>query len=131
MSDALHLLDASALLALILDEPGADVVHRVLPGARVSCVNVAEVVSKLQDYNVPEEVIRRSLDELDLTVVPFDLDQALRAGLLRSVTKRKGLSLGHRSCLAAAHQIGAIAVTSDSGWLEIAEEAGVEVLPIR
>jgi PIN domain nuclease of toxin-antitoxin system len=93
-------------------------------------VNVAEVVSKLQDYNVPEEVIRRSLDE-DLTVVPFDLDQALRAGLLRSVTKRKGLSLGHRSCLAAAHQIGAIAVTSDSGWLEIAEEAGVEVLPIR
>lgn len=131
MSEAIHLLDASALLALMLDEPGADVVHQVLPGARVSCVNVAEVVSKLQDYNVPEHVILRSLDELDLSVVPFDFPQAVGAGLLRAVTKRKGLSLGDRACLATAHQIGAVAVTSDNGWLEIAEEAGVEVLSIR
>lgn len=131
MSDAIYLLDASALLALMLGERGADVVHGVLPGARVSTVNIAEVVSKLQEYGVPEDIIRRSLTELDLTVVPFELDQAHRAGLLRAITKRKGLSLGDRSCLAAAHHVGAIAVTGDTDWLEIADEAGVEVLAIR
>lgn len=131
VSDASYLLDASALLALMLGERGADVVHGVLPGARVSAVNIAEVVSKLQEYSVPEDVIRRSLDELDLTIVPFDLDQAHRAGLLRTVTKRKGLSLGDRCCLAAADHIGATAVTADTEWLEVADEAGVEVLAIR
>lgn len=131
MSDMIYILDASALLALMLGEVGADRVHEVLPGARVSTVNLAEVVSKLQDYSVPEDVIRRSLDELDLVEVPFDLEQAHRAGLLRAATKRKGLSLGDRACLAAARQIGATAVTSDIDWLEIAQDAEVEVMAIR
>lgn len=131
MSNTIYILDASALLALMLDEVGADRVHEVLPGARVSTVNLAEVVSKLLDYHVPEDVIRRSLDELDLLEVPFDSDQAHRAGLLRAVTKRKGLSLGDRACLATAHHIGATAVTSDIEWLEIANEAKVEVMAIR
>lgn len=131
MSDTIYLLDASALLALMLGERGADRVQEVLAGARVSTVNLAEVVSKLQDYKVPEDVIRRSLNELDLLEVPFDADQAHRAGLLRANTKRKGLSLGDRACLAAAHHIGATAVTSDIEWLEIANDAEVEVMAIR
>jgi ribonuclease VapC len=131
VSETKYILDASALLALMLGERGADKVHEVLPGAYVSTVNVAEVVSKLQDYGVPEDVIRRSLTELDLDVVQFDMDQAHHAGVLRAVTKSKGLSLGDRACLAAAHQVGAVAVTADREWLAIADQAAVVILAVR
>lgn len=52
-------LDASAVLALLQDEPGAEVVERVLPGSVLSTVNLAEVVGKLVDAGVPPSRWRR------------------------------------------------------------------------
>lgn len=130
-SDAVHMLDASALLALMLGEEGDEAVQQVLPGARVSAVNLSEVVAKLQERGVPDDVILQSLAELDLEIVPFDREQAHRAGLLRLATRSQGLSLGDRACLAAAHAADAIAVTADREWRALEHAAAVKVLAIR
>ena len=123
------MLDASALLALMLGEPGADAVHAVLSNARISAVNLSEVVAKLQERAVPVDVIADSLAELDLDVVTFDQPQALRAGLLRQATRAAGLSLGDRACLASAAAVGATAITTDRVWGDL--DLGISIKVAR
>ena len=116
MSSSAYVLDASALLAVMLDERGARYVEDRLADACIGAVNLSEVVAKLQDRGVPDDVIEESLGELDLLVVPFDAAQSLAAGKLRRETRAAGLSLGDRACLALAMSRGATAVTTDRGW---------------
>lgn len=127
VSDGAYILDASALLALLLGEAGADAVHAILPNARISAVNLSEVVAKLQERAVPEDVIADSLAELDLDVVAFDQPQAMRAGLLRQATRAAGLSLGDRACLASADTVGATAITTDRAWGDLNLGISIEV----
>jgi ribonuclease VapC len=131
VSNRLYVLDASALLALMLGEDGAAKVHDVLSEARISTVNLSEVTSKLQDKGVPQDVILQSLAELDLDIIPFGHDHATRAGLLRRVTKAAGLSLSDRACLATAASMNAVAVTADRHWSAVADAAETELLLIR
>lgn len=131
MSDAVYVLDASALLALMLGEDGANEVHAILADAHISAVNLSEVVSKLQDKGVPDDVIVQSLAELDLDILPFVHEHAIRAGLLRRETRAAGLSLGDRACLATAATIGATVVTADRHWSTIADATDTELLLIR
>lgn len=125
MNEKHYVLDASALLTVMLGEPGADAVNAVLDRARIGAVNLSEVVAKLQERGVPDDAITLSLADLDLPVVPFDQDQALRAGKLRLATRGAGLSLGDRACLALASSLGAIAVTTGQAWTKIS--IGVEI----
>ncbi|MBI2872580.1 MAG: type II toxin-antitoxin system VapC family toxin [Chloroflexi bacterium] len=106
-------LDASALLALLNAEPGAEVVAAALPQAAISAVNLSEVVAKLADAGMPEAAVREALQGLALDVVPFDTDQAYEAGLLRSSTRGVGLSLGDRACLGLARRLNVPALTAD------------------
>jgi PIN domain nuclease of toxin-antitoxin system len=99
-------LDAFALLALIQDEPGSERVAEVLDGAVISAINLAEVVSRLADRGLPGVAIRRQVERLDLGAVPVDADLAYAAGLLRPATRRLGLSLGDRVCIALAGRLG-------------------------
>jgi PIN domain nuclease of toxin-antitoxin system len=121
------MLDASALLALMQGEAGTDTVHAALPHARISAVNLSEVVAKLQERGVPDAVVQDSLAELDLAIVSFDRDQALHAGQLRTATRPLGLSLGDRACLAAAAADNAIALTTDRAWGRLDIGIAVEV----
>ena len=118
-------LGASALLAVMLEERGAEKVRDLLPGAIIGAVNLAEVVAKLQERGVPDAEIDRAIARLDLPVIPFDTAQAMVAGKLRARTKSLGLSLGDRACLALAVVRGTPAVTMDRGWsaLDIGAEA--------
>lgn len=127
MSD--YVLDASAVIAAIQNEPGVDHVRALIDRAAISAVNLAEVIAKLQDQGVEDALIDLVMAELDLAVVPFDAPQAVIAGKLRRATKAQGLSLGDRACLAAAQTTGAIAVTADRAWVEI--DTGVSVELIR
>jgi PIN domain nuclease of toxin-antitoxin system len=127
MSDGPYVLDASALLALMLGEPGATAVEAVLDRASIGAVNLSEVVAKLQERGVPDAVIDQSLADLDLADVPFDSDQALTAGKLRTATRPAGLSLGDRACLAAAQALGAVAITTDKAWATLALDVEIEV----
>ena len=122
-------LDASALLALLNDEPGADVVARTVPHGVVCAVNHSEVVAKLSGAGVPAADIVAALGGLGLEVVAFDEALSLAAGLLRTVTAHLGLSLGDRACLALAQARGLPALTADRVWLDLDLE--VEVRAIR
>lgn len=122
-------LDASALLALLLDEPGAPRVAALLPEAVISAVNLSEVVAKLAEHGMPEGAIRTAIDGLQLTVHGLDAAAAVQAGLLRPRTKALGLSLGDRACLALARALGRTAVTTERLWSSV--DVGVDVEVIR
>ena len=124
-----HVLDASAVLAIMLGERGADRIEEFLAGAMIGAVNLAEVVAKLQERGVPDAEIDRNIAELDLPVIPFDAGQAMSAGKLRTRTRGLGLSLGDRACLALAMERGLPAVTTDRGWASL--DIGVEVIVAR
>jgi ribonuclease VapC len=127
MSEQGYILDASALLALMLGEPGADRIEAALPTAQIGAVNLSEVIAKLQERGVPEAAIDESLADLDLPVVPFDAAQAIIAGKLRVVTRAAGLSLGDRACLALAAATNATALTTDRAWAAPNLNIAVEV----
>ncbi len=123
-------LDASALLALLNQEEGSELVAElVAAGAVISAVNLSEVVSKLSLVGMPESLIRESLDPLGLEVFQFDVELAYRAAALLGLTRAAGLSLGDRACLALAGQVRLPAVTADRAWGRL--ELDVEVRVIR
>jgi PIN domain nuclease of toxin-antitoxin system len=124
-----HVLDASALLAVMLEEPGAEKVREMLPGAIVGAVNLAEVVAKLQERGAPDENIDRNIARLDLSVIPFDAAHAMACGKLRAPTRGFGLSLGDRACLALAMERGLPAVTTDRAWAAL--DVGATVIVAR
>jgi ribonuclease VapC len=124
-------LDASAVLALMDAEPGQEAVAAVLPGALVSAVNLAEVVSKLAEHGMPGPQARADALALGIDVVAFDGDLALDAGALRPLTRAAGLSLGDRSCLALARSRHAAVLTTESRWEALAKVIDVDVRNIR
>ena len=123
-------LDASALLALLNEEPGAEEVEKTIPGAVIGAVNLSEVVAKLAEGGMPEAAIQAALAGLELDVVPFDGPLAYRAGLLRVSTRSLfGLSFGDRACIALGLQRGAPVLTTDRRWKELS--LGVEIRAVR
>jgi PIN domain nuclease of toxin-antitoxin system len=120
-------LDASAVLALLQDEPGGNRVLESLPGALICSVNLSEIVAKLAELGMPESDIRLALS-LGLDVVAFDEALAYSAGALRPSTRSAGLSLGDRACLALARSRALPALTTDRAWRDIDIDVEVEVI---
>ncbi|MDI9638454.1 type II toxin-antitoxin system VapC family toxin [Kamptonema cortianum] len=122
------ILDASALLALIQEEPGSDVIKPLLKNSVMSTVNVAEVLTSLQRVNMlPEE----GLDYLSLLIneiVDFDVDQAKEAADLYPKVKHKGLSLGDRACLALGMKYKAKIYTADKVWRDVHPELDIRLI---
>jgi ribonuclease VapC len=125
------ILDASALMAMLREEPGAKKVADAIADARMSVFNYAEVVSYFIHAGMDQDDIDAMLDPLPIELVPADRDLARLAGHLRGPTSDAGLSLGDRFCLALAKQSGLPAWTADKEWKRIAEAAGVEVVTVR
>ncbi|MGH2691108.1 MAG: type II toxin-antitoxin system VapC family toxin [Actinomycetota bacterium] len=113
-------LDASALLAYLRDEPGSVLVEEALAAeASIGAVNLAEVLSKLVDADQdPDEAMAR-IGILPLEVVPFDKTLAVETARLRPATARAGLSLGDRACLALAHSRTRRVLTADGAWRDL------------
>lgn len=122
-------LDASAILVLLNDEPGAAAVAQALEDAAVSAVNLSEVVAKLLESGMPLEEAEEALGGLGLNVRAFDEGAAWAAGALRAGTRKAGLSLGDRACLALARELGVPTLTADGAWAKVS--AGVEVGLLR
>lgn len=121
-------LDASALLALLHRELGAEVVQLVMGEAVLSAVNWSEVLKKAIEQGVETEGLREELEALGLQIMPFNLDQAEVAAQLWKQTKTWGLSLGDRACLALAFELGAIALTTDRIWQELSLSISIQVI---
>lgn len=121
-------LDASAVLSLLQGERGADRVAECLPGARISAVNLAEVVGKLSETGMPAGLIQSVLSGLGLRVVALDESAAFEVGLLRRATRAQGLSLGDRACIALSASSGLPALTADRAWASLNGGAQVEII---
>lgn len=122
-------LDASALLAFLFEEEGADEVLGHLSSSCLSTVNLCEVAGRFaRDGHDPSGIVGR-LGTTPIEVVPFDSDQAALAARLVPETRRLGLSLGDRACLALALSRGVPALTADRSWGELS--VGVEIRSVR
>ena len=122
-------VDASAILALLNQEKGSEEISQWIGNAVISSVNLSEVVAKLAEGGVTEADIEQILANLNLEVVPFSQEQALRAGILRPLTKSLGLSLGDRACLGLGISLNLSVLTTDKVWANL--NLGVEVQLIR
>ncbi|MBO1436713.1 type II toxin-antitoxin system VapC family toxin [Meiothermus sp. CFH 77666] len=128
-------LDASALLAYLNQEAGAEAVAKqMIGGGFISAVNLAEVYSKVAEWGQDVRLLEQALVHQGLLggvleVVPFGPEDVLRVAALRPLTKTQGLSLGDRVCLALAQRLGLPAITTDSAWSNL--DAGVEVRVVR
>lgn len=117
--------DASALIALIYQEKGCELVEKYLPHAEISTVNLAEVASYMIKKEVPSKEAAQLLQDLSLDVKPFDESQALLAAALYSTTSVKGLSLGDRACLALAITQKHPVITADKVWATLKLDAKI------
>lgn len=122
--------DASALLAVVFSEPGAETVieHLSEPGGEISAANLAEVGSKMAERGLSAGQVQHELASFALDVAPLDESQALLVAGLRVPTMALGLSLGDRCCLALAQTRQATIVTADRSWKRL---KGFDVKLIR
>jgi PIN domain nuclease of toxin-antitoxin system len=122
-------LDASALLVVLFEERGAEIVREVLIGSLVSAVNYSEVISKALDRERSLDATLTALAQMPFVVAPHDFPLALRAGELRPLTKHLGLSVGDRACLALAERERCSAYTTDRDWANL--KLGIDIQLIR
>lgn len=121
-------LDASAVLAVIWNEPGSDMVLDRIEGAVMSAVNYAEVLTKIADRGVEEKPAKTLLASLAIDAIGFDKAQAETVSQLRSQTRHLGLSLGDRACIALAMTKGWPVLTADKAWAELSISVEVQLV---
>ncbi|MEO5322222.1 type II toxin-antitoxin system VapC family toxin [Mesorhizobium sp. CC13] len=109
-------VDTSAVLAVLLGEPGQSEALRLMEGALISSVSVAEIVAKCVELRFSETVAIDYIEASNLTVVDFNHELAIASGLLQRRAPKGVLSLGDRACLALALRENATAVTADRIW---------------
>ena len=122
-------LDSSAILAVLNDEPGAQAVLPLLPDAHASTLILAEVVTKLVTWGMPIAAATEAVDALELVIHEFSAGQAIAAAALCEEPGARALSLADRACIALAAELGLPAVTADRLWAKLT--LGVEVRLIR
>lgn len=122
-------LDASALIAFLREEPGSNIVRRSLPLAAISAVNLAEVLAKASESSRRYNDVKSAIRALNLRVVPFDHEQSEISAGLRPLTRDLGLSLGDRCCLALGLTLESPVLTTDREWEKL--PGGFQVRVIR
>ena len=111
----MRVLDASALLAFLQGEDGADVVEEALDdGAVAGAVNWSEVAQKVLSHGRDWGLARALLRSHGLQVEDVTAADAERAAARWA--PGEGLSLGDRLCLALADRLGSDVVTADRAW---------------
>ena len=122
------ILDASALLAFLHDEPGGERISPVLEGAHVSAVNWSEVLQKSLQRDVDIDGMQQEFTEVGVIFEPFTPEQAETAARLFTRTRNHGLSLASCACLALAVDKGLPVLTADRAWGKLKLDVAIEVV---
>lgn len=121
-------LDASAVVAWVFQEKGADAVDELLPKATIAAANLAEVaaVCLRRGYLHPPEQLHQDLTALGLSVENASAEEALRAGQLihaslqeRQLHGNRTLALGDALCVALGERLNRPLVTADRLWKDL------------
>lgn len=123
------LADASAILAYLNFEPGSDMVAKHLSEIAISSVNLAEIITVLTLSDIKKDWIDSRLKSVFGNILEFTPEHAQLAGSLVAMTKKHGLSLGDRACLATGITMKAKVLTTDTAWKNL--DIGVEIILIR
>ena len=124
-------LDASVLLAILNDEPGAEKFSKqsdLLESATISAVNVGEAYSKLVSLGIDPEDAWEAVIAPIPDIVAYDTDQAKTTGQLIRSTRSLGLSFGDRACLALAIALKAPVYTADHAWKSLKVDVAVHLI---
>jgi PIN domain nuclease of toxin-antitoxin system len=127
--DQYVILDASALITLLSEEKGHEVVASILPKSIMSSVNVAEVAKFLiEKRGLSKEEVSNIIHSLIEKIMPFDTKLALTSAAIIIQTKSLGLSLGDRACLALAISTGYTVYSSDRIWSQLELDCKIVVI---
>jgi ribonuclease VapC len=127
-------LDASALMAVLHDEIGADVAAEAIAnGAAISVVNWAEVLTKLAERGrdpeqAASETRKAEGSKRALAIEPLTAADCVVVARLRLTTRAQGLSLADRACLALAERLAVPAITADREWAKADIDADIQLI---
>ena len=122
------IIDASAIIAFIFNEPGGDRVMKFIASASISSVNLSEVVTDVLKRGVDITETRKHLSQLPLEIIPFDAELAYDAASLEKYRKSHNLSLGDRACLSTGLKLGRKIITADTKWRTLPLPIDIEVI---
>ena len=122
-------LDTSAVLAVLLEERGAENVIPHMRGADMSIVNVCEVLTKSAEHGGDVNTVERILTSYHIRVRAFRIGHALEVARLRPLTQHLGLGLGDRACLAQGTFSRMPVLTADKRWSEL--DLNIDIRLIR
>jgi ribonuclease VapC len=109
-------VDASAILALVLGEPGASWLESRIDRCGLCVVNLEEVLVRLTRGHGDLRVELDDVMRLGIKTLPFDVDDAIGTAALWPHLVDRGLSLGDRACLWTATRRRVPAITADGAW---------------
>lgn len=124
-------VDASAIMALMLGEPGAEEVLAVVRRSLMSAVNVSECCARGVERGASADEVLSIIRGYEVQVLGFELEDALEAARLREPTRAIGASLGDRACLALGRRYELPVLTGDRRLAEIDPGLGIAVHLIR
>jgi ribonuclease VapC len=121
MSEFRHVVvDASAVIALIAQEKGHEIVKGIIRNSIISTLNASEVAKYLIEHKGLEKAYARSLlERLVFEITPFDSNQCFDTAELIIQTKQYGLSLADRACISLALTKGYPVYTGDRAWSKV------------
>ena len=123
-----RIIDASALLAYLQGEKGAEAAKQYCIEGVMSAVNLSEVFQKAIPHK-GTAIVQAIIQQAAIEIVPFSKDQARVAAELHQKTAGKGISFADRACLSLGVQLELPVVTADRQWKEV--DAGVELIFFR
>lgn len=123
------ILDASAMLALIFDETGAEIVAPQARTSRILSVNFSEVLQRVISIDGNPERAEEAADRLEIGIVLFDRRLARITAELREKTSFMGASFADRACLALGLVTRLPILSSDQDWRKL--DLGIDIRMIR
>lgn len=123
-----YIIDASALIAIMLREHGHQEVSKHIGFLVISEVNRSEIIGKLHERGVPLANIEKTIDDLTEEAVPFDREQSALTGKMKADIKPHAISFADRACLALAMERKLPVLTADRAWQKLPLPVEIQVI---